>query len=86
MQYEKKTMTQTQEYGQEKAFLHILTASIREIRQKTFILTVFFEPVVKHNRNELQYGKSAKSDDFFSRNRPKTLILTIFGALSPSYA
>ena len=52
MQYEKKTMTQTQEYGQEKAFLHILTASIREIRQKTFILTVFFEAVVKHNRNE----------------------------------
>ena len=86
MQYEKKTMTQTQEYGQEKAFLHILTASIREIRQKTFILTVFFEPVVKHNRNELQYGKSAKTNDYISRNRPKTLILAIFGALSPSYA
>ena len=79
-------MTQTQEYGQEKAFLHILTASIREIRQKTFIVTVFFEPVVKHNRNELQYGKSAKTDDFFSRNRPKTLILAIFWALSPNYA
>ena len=57
MQYEKKTMTQTQEYGQKKAVLHILTASMRKIRQKTFILTVFFEPVVKHDRNELQYGK-----------------------------
>ena len=86
MQYEKKTMTQTQEYGQEKAFLHILTASIREIRQKTFILTVFFEPVVKHSRNELQYGKSAKTNDYISRNRPKTLILAIFGALNSSYA
>ena len=82
MQYEKKTMTQTQEYGQEKAFLHILT-SIREIRQKTFILTVFFEPVVKHNRNKLQYGKSAKTKDYSSRNRPKTLILAILGPLAP---
>ena len=63
----KKTTTQTQEYGQEKAFLHILTASIREIRQKTSILTVFFEPVVKHNRNELQYGKSAQTNDYISR-------------------
>ena len=79
-------MTQTQEYGQEKAFLHILTASIREIRQKTFILTVFFEPVVEHNRNALQYGKSAKTNYYISRNSPKTLILAIFGALSPSYA
>ena len=76
-------MTQTQENGQEKGFLHILTESIREIRQKTFILAIFFGPVVKHNRNELQYGKSAKTDDFFSRNRPKTLILAIFGPLAP---
>ena len=36
------------------------------------------------NRSELQYGKLAKSNGFFSRNRPKTLILAIFGALSPS--
>ena len=86
MQYEKKTMTQTQEYGQEKAFLDILTASIREIRQKTFILNEFFDPVVKHSRNELQYGKSAKTNDHISRNMPKTLILAIFGALSPTYA
>ena len=63
MQYEKKTMTQTQEYGQEKAFLHILTASIREIRQKTFISAIFFGPVVKHNRNELQHGKLAKTNE-----------------------
>ena len=80
----RKKLTETQEYGQEKAFLHILTASIRKIRQKTFILTVFFEPVVKHNRHELQYGKSAKTNDYISRNRPKTLILA--RALSPSYA
>ena len=58
-------MTQTQEYGQEKAFLHILTASIREMRQKTFIVAIFLGPVVEHNRNELQYGKSTKSDDLF---------------------
>ena len=54
MHYEQKPVTQTQENGQEQGFLHILTASIREIRQKIFTLTVFFEPVVKHNRNELQ--------------------------------
>ena len=83
MKYEKKTMTQTQEYGQEKASLHILTASIREIRQKTFILTVFFEPAVKHNRNELLYGKSAKTNDYIWRNRLKTLILAILGPLAP---
>ena len=86
MQYKQKHITQTQENGQEKRFLHVLTASIREMRQKTFKLAIFLGPVVKHNRNELQYGKSTKSDDFFSRNRPKTLILAIFGALSPSYA
>ena len=86
MQYEQKHITQTQENGQEKCFLHVLATSIREMRQKTFKLAVFLEPVVKHNRNGLQYGKSTKSDDFFSRNRPKTLILAIFGALRPSYA
>ena len=86
MQYEQKHITQTQENGQEKRFLHVLTASIREMRQKTFKLAVFLGPVVKHNRNKLQYGKSAKTNDYISRNRPKTLILAIFGALSPSYA
>ena len=55
-------------------------------RQKTFKLAIFLGPVIKHSRNEPQCGKSAKSDDFFSRNRPKTLTLAIFGALSPSYA
>ena len=86
MQYEQKHVTQTQENGQEKCFSHVLTASVREMRQKTFKLAVFPETVVKHNRNELQYGKSAKTNDHISRNRPKTLILAIFGALSPSYA
>ena len=86
MQKEQNHITQTQENGQEKRFLHVLTASIREMRQKTFKLAVFLGPVVKHNRNKLQYGKSAKTNDFISRNRPKTLILAIFGALSPSYA
>ena len=86
MQYKQKHITQTQENGQEKRFLHVLTASIREMRQKPFTLDIFLGPVVKHNRNELQYGKSTKYDDFFSRNGPKTLILAIFGALSPSYA
>ena len=86
MQYKQKHITQTQENGQEKRFLHVLTASIREMRQKTFKLAVFLGPVVKHNRNKLQYGKSAKTNDYISRNRPKTLILAIFGALSPSYA
>ena len=63
----------------------MLTASIREIRQKKFILTVFFEPVVKHNKNELQYGKSKLM--IISREIGKeTLILAVFGALSPSYA
>ena len=82
MQYKQKHITQTQENGKEKRFLHVLTASIREMRQKTFKLAIFLEPVVTHNRSELQYGKSAKSDDSFSRNRPKTLIL----ALIPSCA
>ena len=48
-------ITQTQENGQEKRFLHVLTASIREMRQKTFKLAIFLGPVVKHNRNGLQY-------------------------------
>ena len=60
-----------------------MTASIREMRQKTFKLAIFFGPVVKHNNNELQFGIAAKSNVFFSRNGPKTLILAIFGALSP---
>ena len=55
MQYKQKHMTQTQENGQEKRFLHVLTASIREMRQKTFKLANFLGPVVKHNRNELRY-------------------------------
>ena len=67
MQYEQTSMTQTQENGQEKGFLHILTASIRKIRQKTFILAIFCGPVVKHNRNERQYGKSVKTNDFFEK-------------------
>ena len=86
MQKEQNHISQTQENGQEKRFLHVLTASIREMRQKTFKLAIFLGPVIKHSRNEPQCGKSAKSDDFFSRNRPKTLILAIFGTLSPSYA
>ena len=86
MQKEQKHISQTQENGQEKRFLHVLTASIREMRQKTFKLAIFLGPVVKHIRNELQYRKSAKFDDIFSRNRAKTLISTVFGALSPSYA
>ena len=54
MQYEQKHITQTQENGQEKRFLHILTTSICEMRQKPFTLDIFHGPVVKHNRNELQ--------------------------------
>ena len=57
-------MTQTQENGQEKGI--ITPQSIREIRQKTFILAIFVGPGVKHNRNELQHGKSAKTADFIS--------------------
>ena len=49
MQYKQKHITQTQENGQEKRFLHVLTASIREMRQKTFKLAIFLGPVVKHN-------------------------------------
>ena len=41
-----------------------MTASIREMRQKTFKLAVFLGPVVKHNKNELQFGKAAKSNVF----------------------
>ena len=66
--------------AKKRVFLHILTESIRGIRQKTFILAIFVGPVVKDNRNELQYRKSAKTDDFISR---KTLILAIFGPLAP---
>ena len=86
MQYKQKHITQTQENGQEKRFLHVLTASIREMRQTTFKLAIFPQPVYRHNKNELPYGKSAKSNEYFSRNKQKTLILAIFGALSPNYA
>ena len=61
-------MTQTQENGQEKGFLHILTASIRKIRQKTFLSAKFFRPVVEHNRNKLQYAKSAKKVEKLAKN------------------
>ena len=47
MQYKQKHITQTQENDQEKRFLQILTASIREMRQKTFKLAVFIGPVIK---------------------------------------
>ena len=57
MQYKQKHITQTQENGQEKRFLHVLTASIREMRQKTFKLAIFLGPVVKHNRNKLNMEK-----------------------------
>ena len=67
MQYEQKHITQTQENGQEKRFLHILTASICEMRQKPFRLDIFLGPVFKHNRNERQYGKSVKTNDFFEK-------------------
>ena len=66
-----------------KRFFYTHIDEIHETRQKTFILAIFVGPVVKHNRNELQYGKSAKTDDFISRNRLKTLILAIFGPLAP---
>ena len=66
MQYEQNHITQTQENGQKKRFLHVLTASIREMMQKTFKLAVLLGSVDKHNRNEFQHGKSAKSNDFFS--------------------
>ena len=85
MQYEQKHITLTQENSQEKCFLHVLATTIREMRQKTFKLAIFLGQVVKHNRNKLQYEKSAKSNVFFAGNRPKTLILAIFGTLSPSY-
>ena len=44
----KKHTTQTQENGQEKRFLHVLTTSIREMRQKTFL------PLIMHVRVTLQ--------------------------------
>ena len=65
MQYEQKHITQTQENGQEKCFLHVLTTSIREMRQKTFKSAIFLGPVVKHNKNGLQNTKSAKTNDLF---------------------
>ena len=49
-----KSCRPVQENGQEKRFLHILTASICEMRQKPFRLDILLGPVVKHNRNELQ--------------------------------
>ena len=63
MQYEQKHITQTQENGQEKRFLHVLTASIREMRQKTFKLAIFLGPVIKHSRNEPQCRKSENQED-----------------------
>ena len=80
LQYKQEHITQTQENDQEKRFLRVLTASIREMRQKTFKLAIFLGPVV--NKIEMGY----RNRNFFSRNGPKTLIFAIFGALSPSYA
>ena len=67
-------MTQTQEPGQGKVFLHILTRVNTRSKAENIYIAIFVGPVVKHNRNELQYGKSAKTDDFISGNSPKTLI------------
>ena len=86
MQYERKHVTQTQENGQEKCFSHVLPASVREMRQKTFELAIFLGPVLKHYRNELQYGKSAKSNDFSSRNRQKNFIHFLGPLARPTYA
>ena len=52
MLYKQKHITQTQENGKEKRLLHVLTASIHEMRQKTFKLAIFIGPVIKHSRNE----------------------------------
>ena len=54
MQHKQTHITQTQENGQEQRFLHVLTESIREMRQKTFRLAIFLGPAVKHNGDGLQ--------------------------------
>ena len=53
--------------AKKRVFYTYCPESIREIRQKTFILAIFVESVVKHNRIELKYGKSAKNDDFIEK-------------------
>ena len=46
---------------------------------KTFFSTTFVRAAVRHNRNELEYAKSAKSNDFFQRYWPKTPFWAHFG-------
>ena len=57
---------------QEKGFLRILTpVNTRNNAEKKFFSTIFVRAAVRHNENDLEYAKSAKSNDFFSRNRQK---------------
>ena len=64
---------------QEKGFLRILTpVNTRNNAEKNFS-TIFVRAAVKHNENELEYAKSAKSNDFFSRYWPKTSFWAHFG-------
>ena len=40
----------------------MLTASIREIRQKTFLSAIVFGPVVENNRNKLPRSGPAEEE------------------------
>ena len=62
-----------------KGFYAYWRPSIREITLKKIFSTIFVRAAVKHNENELEYAKSAKSNDFFSRYWPKTSFWAHFG-------
>ena len=51
-----------------KGFYAYWRPSIREIMLKKFFSTIFVRAAVRLNENELEYAKSAKSNDFFSRD------------------
>ena len=76
MQYHVNPTYQTQEKG----FLRILTnVNTRNNDENIFFSTTFVRAAVRHNRNELEYAKSAKSNDFFQRYWPKTPFWAHFG-------
>ena len=64
---------------QEMVFLRILTAVNTRNNGEKFFFNIFVRAAVRHNGNELEYAKSAKSNDFFSRYWPKTSFWAHFG-------
>ena len=79
MQYHVNPTNQTQEKG----FLRILTNVNTRNNDENIFSTTFVRAAVRHNRNELEYAKSAKSNEANSRNWTKTPFWARFGHVWP---